>query len=95
VPFDADLVEGVLEQSEIVDELVLTPGLPVDLGHGHFARVHYIDDLAVDGSRTQLLDLGQVQLNKTTPTCSRSFSHFRMSFRETKYPSSIIPMFSF
>lgn len=57
---DADFVEGVLEESEIVDELVLALGFPVDFGHGDFARVDHIYNLAVYGSWAQLLNFGEI-----------------------------------
>ena len=48
VSLDANLLEGVLEDPEVLDELVVVLGLPVDLGHANCTRVDHIDDLAVD-----------------------------------------------
>ena len=47
---------------EVVDEVDL--GLPahLHLAHGHGARVDAVDDLAVDGTGRQVLDLGKVWL---------------------------------
>jgi hypothetical protein len=53
--------------------------------------VDHIHHLAVHRARPQLLYLRQVQLSPPTRTFSSSFTQLRISPRDTKYPSSIIP----
>lgn len=60
MPFDSCLVESILENFQVVDKLIIVLGLPVDLAHGHLARVNDVDDLAVDGACAELLDFGDV-----------------------------------
>jgi hypothetical protein len=55
VSLDSDLVEGVLEESEVLYELVIVFGLPVDLVHRYLSGMHDVDDLAVNTPRPQLL----------------------------------------
>jgi hypothetical protein len=96
VPLNAELLEAVLEDLEVIDELVVVLGLPVELVEGHLPRVDHVQDLAVDAARAQLLDLRDVQLREwKTGTLSRVLIQEMISVRGTKYPSSIIPKLSF
>lgn len=62
VPLDSVLVEGVLEDLVVVDELVLVLGSPLDSREGERVRVERVEDGAVDGARSTLLDLGELKL---------------------------------
>lgn len=53
---DVELGEGLLEDFEVVEILVVEFGLPVDLGEGYFAGVDDIEELAVGGTGPQLLN---------------------------------------
>jgi len=55
-------LEGCLQNLVVRNKLVLALGHPVDLPHGDSARVASIDDLAIDGARSALLDFVDVHL---------------------------------
>lgn len=61
---DSQFGESLLQNFEIADELVLELGLPVDFGHGEFAGIENVGELAVDGPRAQLLNFGETGLQK-------------------------------
>lgn len=95
VPLDAALVKGILKNTIVSDELVVVVGLPVNFSDGYFAGVDHVDNLTIDGTWTELFYFGQIELFRIYDTWSKSLSHLRISPLETKYASSIIPMFSF
>ena len=60
VLFDVVPGEGLLEEFEVFDELVLTLGLPLHLGKGKRGRVDRVNNLAVDSPSGALLHLGEL-----------------------------------
>ena len=62
ISFDSYLFEGGLEKFEVVDKFVIVLGFPVDFVHGYFSGMDDIDDLAVNGSRSELLNFSDVDL---------------------------------
>jgi hypothetical protein len=48
VSLDANFLEGILEDPEVLNELIIVFGLPVDLGHVDCAGMDDVCDLAVD-----------------------------------------------
>ena len=54
---DLELGEAGLQHFVVVHILVVLLGGPVELAHGHLARVHDIQKLHRDGSIARLFDL--------------------------------------
>ena len=63
MPFDSNLFKSILENFQIVDEFIIIFSFPVEFGETHLSRVDNIDDLAVDSSGSELLDLGEIELS--------------------------------
>lgn len=61
---DAQFGEALLEDLEVGDELVVELSLPVYLSQWDFVGVEDVDQLAVDRTGAQLLDLGEVGLEE-------------------------------
>lgn len=61
---DAQFGEALLEDLEVGDELVVELGLPVYLSQWDLVGIEDVDELAVDRTRAQLLDLGEVGLEE-------------------------------
>lgn len=60
VTLDLVLREGLLQNFEVLDIFVVMLGAPLNFGHGYRSRIYGVDDLAVDGTGSALLDLGQL-----------------------------------
>jgi len=84
VSLDAHLFKSILEHFVIRDEFVIVSGFPVDLGHGHLARVYSVYDLTIYGSRSKLLDFSYIELCGKEYTLRRSLIHAMMSVLGTK-----------
>lgn len=54
---DAELLQRLLEELEVVNELVFVSSLVVEFGLGHLPRMQQVQHLAVGCSRAQLLYL--------------------------------------
>lgn len=64
VLLDVALLEGLLQNLEVLDELPLVACSPVHLADLDLARKHRIEYLAVDGSGAQLFDLREVEIEE-------------------------------
>lgn len=64
IALDIVLLESLLKNLVVFDVFVVMLGSPLDLGHGNSPGVNGVDDLAVDGARRALLDLGQLQVEE-------------------------------
>jgi hypothetical protein len=62
VPLNTDFLAGGLEESEIGKEVIVIFGFPVDFGKVDFTWVNHIKDLAVNGTRAEGLNFGDINL---------------------------------
>ena len=60
ISFNTCFLEGSLKDFEVVDELILSFGFPVDFGHVNFAWMDNINNLAVDWTSSKLFYFGGV-----------------------------------
>lgn len=57
---NVELGEGLLEDFEVVQVLIVKLGLPVDFGEWDFAGVDDVKELAIGSASPELLDFGVV-----------------------------------
>lgn len=56
------MVKTVLQYLKVVNEVDLEIGVPFDLVQGDFMRISSIEDMAIDASRPQLLDIAHLDM---------------------------------
>ena len=55
------LLKSLLQNFEVLNELPLVPSFPVHLPYFYLAREHYIEDLTIHCSSSQLLDSRNIE----------------------------------